>query len=236
MDGFFLVDKPPGMTSHDVVVKVRKLLASSSQRPAPKVGHAGTLDPLATGLLIVGVGTATKKLGTLLKLPKTYEAELTLGATSTTDDAEGSISKDNRRQAAGNRGLTWRDVERALRQLTGEIEQVPPVYSAVKIRGVPAYRRARRGETVSLPPRRVTVHAAELLSFAYPHASVRWTVSSGTYIRSLARDLGKALGTGGHLSALRRTAIGPLTVSAACALDMVTPKNLQPLDNLLRGC
>ncbi|MDP3685373.1 MAG: tRNA pseudouridine(55) synthase TruB [bacterium] len=237
MDGFFLIDKPPGITSHDVVAAVRHRLESQVSKLKTRVGHAGTLDPLATGLLIVGVGTATKKLGTLLKLPKTYEAGLIFGATSTTDDAEGKIqATGSREQRTGTMHPTRQDIERALQQLTGEIEQVPPAYSAVKVRGVPAYRRARRGECVALPARPVTVFEAQLLSFSYPHARIRWTVSSGTYIRSLARDLGEILGTGAYLSALRRTAIGPLAVSAARALDTVTLENLQPLDNLLRGC
>lgn len=263
MDGFFLIDKPAGITSHDVVASVRSRLQEtwnneqrtrntresgvpSSGFRVPRVGHAGTLDPLATGLLIVGVGRATKKLRNLLTLPKTYEAELTLGATSTTDDGEGRLSAVGNghpptRDGApsGNQGQmaigamtpTRTNLQRALQHFTGIIEQLPPRYSAVKVQGVPAYRRVRRGETVTLRPRLVTIHNTELLSYTYPILHIRWVVSSGTYIRSLARDLGARLGTGAYLSALRRSSIGPFSVSDADTLDTLTT---QKLPNALR--
>ena len=224
MEGFLFVDKPAGITSHDVVDQVRRLLRTYVRtRSIPKVGHAGTLDPLATGLLIIGVGGATKMLQRLLKLPKTYEAEVTLGATSTTDDAEGPLTET---PAFKFQRPKHGELERVLRRLTGEIEQVPPAYSAVKLHGVRAHRRARRGERVSLTPRRVTIKEAVLLSYEFPRTSVRWTVSSGTYIRALARDLGVQLGTGAYLSALRRTSIGPFRLSDAVPLAQLTAKKL----------
>lgn len=226
MDGFLLIDKPPGMTSHDVVATVRR------RWRVRKAGHAGTLDPLATGLLIVGVGSSTRSLRMLARLPKTYEAEITLGATSETDDAEGTIrTPDDRQQTAEP---TVSDVERALKEFVGTMEQVPPAYSAVKVRGVPAYRRARRGERVTLQPRQVTVYEADVLAYRYPLLHVCWTVSAGTYVRALARDLGQALGTGAYLSALRRTAIGHFLVTEAHALSSITPAALVPRETFLR--
>ncbi|TSC64403.1 MAG: tRNA pseudouridine55 synthase [Parcubacteria group bacterium Gr01-1014_106] len=225
MDGFFLVDKPEGMTSHDVVARIRRLLKT-------RVGHAGTLDPMATGLLLIGVGNGTKALGTLTKLPKTYEAEVTLGATSDTDDREGRIqATENRNQRTGEQP-TRGSVESALQRMTGTVQQTPPTYSAIKIRGVPAYRRMRRGESVTLSPREITVYTAELLSYAYPVARMRWVVSSGTYVRSLARDLGEKLGTGAYLSALRRTTIGSFRVEEATPLSILAVKDLHPLETL----
>ena len=228
MDGFFLIDKPAGMTSHDVVASVRRLLQQSAPPPPERrarlrVGHAGTLDPFATGLLIIGVGNTTKVLAGVAKLPKTYEAELTLGATSTTDDREGEI-----RPSSVTRVPSTADVRRALETLTGTLLQVPPAYSAVKIRGVPAYRRARRGESVALPARPVTVFEAHLLLFAYPHVRIRWAVSSGTYARALTRDLGERLGVGAYLKRLRRTAIGPWLVGHAVRLDQLSVGALRP--------
>ncbi len=223
VDGFLLIDKPAGVTSHDVVATIRRRLQTRDSRPKTRVGHAGTLDPMATGLLIVGVGPATKRLGDFLKLSKTYEAEITLGATSDTDDAEGVI----REMPNSPCPMPKRDtVTHVLHALTGTLEQVPPAYSAVKIRGIAAYRRARRGEPVTLKPRRVTVSRMELLAYRFPTLRVRWTVSAGTYIRSLARDLGQALGTGAYLSALRRTAIGPHRVADALPLATLSRETI----------
>ncbi len=233
MDGFLLIDKPAGLTSHDVVAAIRRQLATLPSHLSTRVGHAGTLDPMATGLLIVGIGTATKRLGTLTKLPKTYEAEITLGATSSTDDAEGTLH-EWRKEHGEWRIPTHARVRSVLASLTDTLEQVPPAYSAVKVRGVPAYRRARRGERVVLPPRRVTIHAARLRSYRYPRLRVRWTVSSGTYIRALARDLGVALRTGAYLSALRRTTIGAFHVRDAHRDLRLRPQALLRPDRLLR--
>lgn len=228
-DGFFLVDKPSGMTSHDVVAAVRRLLKTRDSKIITRVGHAGTLDPLATGLLIVGVGAGTKALTRVLKLPKTYEADVTLGATSSTDDREGTLSPQ-----VVLRPPSTTDLTNAVQKLTGPLQQTPPAYSAIKIRGVPAYRRVRRGESVTLAPREITVSAAELLAYTYPTAQIRWAVSSGTYIRSLARDLGEALGTGAYLSTLRRTTIGPFRVDEATVLSALSPSDLRPLSDLDR--
>jgi len=215
--GFLLIDKPRGITSHDAVDHVRRTLGIR------QVGHAGTLDPMATGLLIVGVGAATKKLGNLLGLPKTYEAEITLGATSTTDDAEGTIAKRSEGSPP-----TRDEVERALRSCIGTMEQLPPAYSAIKVRGVPAHRRMRRGESVTLRSRLITIHTADLLSYDYPVLRIRCDVSSGTYIRALARDIGEKLGCGGYLSALRRTAIGPFLLQDAVSLSALGAGHLRP--------
>lgn len=223
VDGFLFLDKPAGVTSHDVVDTIRRRLG------ARRVGHAGTLDPAATGLLILGVGRATRELRRLLALPKTYEAEVTLGATSSTDDREGTIV---RAPPSAPRVPTKNTVERALQHLTGGLEQTPPLYSAVKIRGVPAHRRARRGERIELRPRHVTVYSAELLDYHYPILRVRWKVSSGTYIRALARDLGTVLGAGAYLSALQRTAVGPFHITEALPLSETDPAALRLPENI----
>ena len=223
--GFLLVNKPRGMTSHDVVAAIRRTLAAGNRQPVSRVGHAGTLDPMATGLLIVGIGSATKALGKTTKLPKTYEAEVTLGATSTTDDAEGAIRAWGMGHGAWN-PPTHKDIKNTLEEFRGTTEQVPPAYSAVKIRGVPAYRRARRGESFVLKPRRVTIPEITLVSYEYPVLRIRCTVSSGTYIRALARDIGKRLGTGGYLSWLERTRIGMYRLEDAVPLSGVGTSSL----------
>lgn len=217
--GFLLVDKPRGITSHDAVDHIRRRFRTR------EVGHAGTLDPMATGLLILGVGAATKKLGDILGLPKTYEAEITLGAVSTTDDGEGKITESG--IVNGEYRMPSRvDVERVLESFTGTIKQVPPVYSAIKVRGVPAHRRVRRGESVTLPPRLITIHTLDLLVYTYPLLRIRCDVSSGTYVRALARDIGEKLGCGGYLSALRRMAIGPFLLQDAVSLSALGPGHL----------
>lgn len=207
-DGFLLINKPAGITSHDVVNIARKKLGIK------KIGHAGTLDPMATGLLILGVGKATKKLGTLIGLPKTYEAEITLGATSTTDDKEGEI-KDLRNKNDNLQIPTDEEIMRAIKKFTGEQEQMPPAFSALKINGKRAYKIARQGGTPELKPRKITVYELKLNSYNYPLISLTCNVSSGTYIRSLARDIGKELGTGGYLSKLCRTSIGKYKIDGA---------------------
>lgn len=214
---FLLVNKPKGMTSHDVVDAVRRA------RGVRRVGHGGTLDPLATGLLIIGVGGATKNLRDVLTLPKTYEATVTLGATSTTDDAEGVV----RRTENGGRGKrpSRERVTRILARYHGEIMQTPPAYAAIKIGGRRAYERARKGEEVRLAPRRVTIHRLELLGYDYPTLRIRAEVSAGTYIRALARDIGAALGTGGYLTELTRTRIGPYRLENSVLLRELDERN-----------
>ena len=199
--GLVVVDKPGGMTSHDVVARVRRLARTR------KVGHAGTLDPMATGVLLLGVEKATRLLGHLALAEKQYDATVRLGIATTTDDAEGDPTGG---ASAGN--LTEAEVREALRRFTGPLQQVPSTVSAVKVDGRRAYARARAGEEVRLRPRPVTVHELALLAVRAEgdvlDADVRVRCSSGTYVRALARDVGASLDVGGHLTALRRTAIG----------------------------
>lgn len=213
--GILLVDKPQGITSHDVVARTRRLAGTR------KIGHAGTLDPMATGLLLLGVNHATRLLHHLVGLDKTYLATIRLGWHTTTDDAEGeplAAASADRLDAATDAAIAA-----GMRTLTGVIEQVPSAVSAVKIAGKRAYQRVRDGETVELAARTVTVAAFELLGLrrgaAFVDVDVRVECSSGTYVRALARDLGEHLGTGGHLTALRRTRIGAFDVAEAAALE-----------------
>jgi tRNA pseudouridine55 synthase len=203
--GLVVVDKAGGMTSHDVVGKVRRLAGTR------KVGHAGTLDPMATGVLLLGVNRATRLLGHLMLTEKSYDAVIRLGVATTTDDAEGEVVSAT---AAGH--LTDEQVRSALADLVGDIEQVPSSVSAVKVDGQRAYKRVRAGETVELAARPVTVHAIDVAGISrgddVVDVAVSVRCSSGTYIRAIARDLGAALGVGGHLTALRRTAVGPFTL------------------------
>jgi tRNA pseudouridine55 synthase len=213
--GILLVDKPQGITSHDVVSRMRRLAGTR------KIGHAGTLDPMATGLLVLGVNGATRLLHYLVGLDKEYLATIRLGWDTTTDDAEGEpLDAASAEHVAA---VTETAVLEAIVPLTGEIEQVPSAVSAIKVDGKRAYQRVRDGETVELKSRLVTVSAFETLAFrpgdGHLDVDVRVECSSGTYIRALARDLGAALGTGGHLTALRRTRIGRFGVDEAGELD-----------------
>ncbi|HJP67245.1 MAG TPA: tRNA pseudouridine(55) synthase TruB [Actinomycetota bacterium] len=214
--GVLLIDKPSGITSHDVVYRVRRALG------VKKVGHAGTLDPLATGLLVLGVGRATRLLRFLGDMPKTYEGSGVLGVETNTLDAEGEVTRE------GPVDVTEPQLKEALDAFVGEIEQVPPAYSAVKIGGERLYKSARKGEDVEAPPRRVTVHRFDLVAFEPPRLDFVVQCSSGTYVRSLVADVGTALGTGAHLAALRRTVIGPFRVQDATSPDHPGP--LLPLD------
>lgn len=203
-----LVDKPEGLTSFDVVARVRTAAG------VRKVGHAGTLDPMATGLLIVLVARpATRLQAAFMALPKTYEGVMRLGERTPSHDTETEVV-----ERADVSGLTREDLAAARDPLTGTIEQVPPMYSAVKVEGERLYKKARRGEAVERPPRQVHVDAFELLDWTPPTLEFRVSCSKGTYVRSLARDLGEALGVGAHLTALRRTHIGPYTAAAAWPL------------------
>lgn len=209
--GLVVVDKAGGMTSHDVVSRVRRLAGTR------KVGHAGTLDPMATGVLVLGVDRATRLLGHLMLTEKRYDATIRLGASTTTDDAEGEVVSNA--DASALAAVTGDDVRAALASYVGEIEQVPTAVSAIKVDGKRAYQRVRDGEDVELPARRVTIH--ELDVHEVDGADVRISVrcSSGTYIRAIARDLGRDLGVGGHLTALRRTAVGAFDLARARTLD-----------------
>jgi tRNA pseudouridine55 synthase len=218
-DGLLVVDKPAGWTSHDVVGKVRRLAGTR------KVGHAGTLDPMATGVLVLGIGRATRLLGHLSLTDKTYDATIRLGVTTVTDDAEGEVVEVRDASAVG-------DIASYLVPLTGEIDQVPSAVSAVKVDGVRSYARVRAGESVELTARRVTVSELTLLERRGDELDVRVTCSSGTYVRALARDLGEALGVGAHLTALRRTRVGPFDLAQARTLEQLAEAfSVVPLDD-----
>lgn len=220
--GLLLVDKPAGISSHGAVAQVRRAL---SER---KVGHSGTLDPMATGLLVLGVGRATKLLTYLVGEDKTYTATIALGAATDTDDALGEVTA-----TADASALSLARVEEALAGLRGTIQQVPSTYSAIKIDGQRAYARARAGADVQLPERAVTVHRLDVVAFRQGQlASLDVVVecSAGTYVRALARDLGAALGVGGHLTALRRTRVGTFEVSDAVAPDAVSAADVRALE------
>lgn len=217
--GILLVDKPQGMTSHDVVSKTRRLAGTR------KVGHAGTLDPMATGLLLLGINSSTRLLTYLVGLDKEYTATIRLGASTVTDDAEGDIL--GYAPDAQIARIAEEDILAGIAQLTGDIQQVPSSVSAIKVDGKRSYARVREGEQVELAARPVTIAAFELLDMraeavdghSVIDLDVRVECSSGTYIRALARDLGFSLGVGGHLTALRRTRVGPFEVTAATQLD-----------------
>ena len=206
--GILLVDKPQGLTSHDVVARTRKAAGTR------KVGHAGTLDPMATGLLVVGINSSTRLLTYLVGLDKEYFATIRLGATTDSDDADGTVLST---RPTG--GVTDELIEAGIAKLRGPISQVPSTVSAIKVDGKRAYALAREGEEVVLKPRPVTIGAFEVLSRDGDDLRVRVECSSGTYIRALARDLGADLGVGGHLTALRRTRIGPFTIDRAHVLE-----------------
>jgi tRNA pseudouridine55 synthase len=208
MDGILLVDKPEGWTSHDVVAKVRGTVKAETGNKI-KVGHTGTLDPMATGLLILVLGSYTKQAGEFSKLDKVYEAQITLGATSSTGDREGGITKVSDKQPSKTA------LEAALGTFEGEILQRPHKFSAVKINGQRAYKAARAGKTVEIEPRKVKIYEITDVNYEYPLLKFTTKVSSGTYIRSLAEDIGTALGTGAYLSALRRTKVGKFDIKNA---------------------
>jgi tRNA pseudouridine55 synthase len=216
MQGLLLIDKPVGWTSFDVVNYVRKMVAAhEGKKPKNcKVGHTGTLDPLATGLLVLVVGKEyTRRAGEFSKLDKTYEATMELGKTSTTGDAEGE------KTVVSHTAPTEKAVLEALKRLQGHIMQVPPAFSAMKIDGKRAYKLAREGKEVALEARPVTIYKNTLTGYEYPYVHFTSEVGSGTYVRSLVEDLGKLLGTGAYLTALRRTRVGRFSVADAAAPD-----------------
>ena len=218
--GVLVVDKPAGVTSHQVVGRVRRLMGTR------KVGHAGTLDPMASGVLVVGVNRATRLLGHLSLHDKDYTATMRLGVGTVTDDAEGDVTVTTDASAIDDRAI-----HAAMARQTGEIQQVPAAVSAIKVNGRRAYAKVRAGEEVVLRPRAVTVSRFEAIAIRRHgqviDVDVEVTCSSGTYVRALARDVGADLGVGGHLTALRRTRVGPFDLTAACvdifAQDAVTP-------------
>ena len=218
VNGILFVDKPKGWTSHDIVAKVRSVLKNATGQKV-KVGHTGTLDPMATGLLILVIGSYTKRAGEFSKMDKVYQTEITLGATSTTGDEEGELMKVSDEQPSKTA------VEAVLGRFKGEILQTPHKYSAVKIDGQRAYKAARAGKTVEIEPRKVTIYEITDVKYDYPKLSFTCKVSSGTYIRSLAEDIGEALGTGAYLSSLRRPEVGDYKVGQALAIDKLDPQN-----------
>lgn len=226
--GLVVVDKPAGMTSHDVVARLRRIFSTR------RVGHAGTLDPMATGVLVVGIERGTKFLAHLVATTKSYDATIRLGAATTTDDAEGEVLSE-----VGAASISNDDVLAGMAALTGDIMQRPASVSAIKIDGKRAHERVRAGEDIEIPARPVTVSRFEALAYRRPdhYLDIDVTVdcSSGTYIRSLARDLGESLGVGGHLTALRRTAVGPFLLADALTLDELeaTPRLSLSLDEAL---
>lgn len=234
-DGMILIDKPKGWSSFDVVAKVRSVLRTSNQlslnssqreqntdnrilnNPSPKVkvGHTGTLDPMATGLMIIVVGSYCKRASEFSKLDKVYEVTMRLGQTSTTGDEEGE------KTAVSDERPVKSEVQAVLEQFRGEIMQTPPIYSAIKVNGQRAYKLAREGKEVKLEPREVTVYSLQITDYKYPFVKFTTKVSSGTYIRSLAEDIGKKLGTGAYMSDLRRTQVGEFSIKESIAISQV---------------
>ncbi len=235
MDGYLLVDKPTGLTSHDVVARVRHILRQSSSQQSTvnsqqqvtndlrlatrgskiRVGHTGTLDPLASGLMILVIGSYTKRAQEFSKMDKTYEVELTLGAVSATGDAEGPIVPFDSAQGKPSPA----EVEEVLKSFVGEGLQTPHAHSAVKVGGQRAYKLARQGKQFKIEPRQVTIYSISNVEYKYPKLSFVTEVSSGTYIRSLAEDVGQKLGTGAYVSALRRAKVGKFSIGSAMKLD-----------------
>ncbi|WP_027346032.1 tRNA pseudouridine(55) synthase TruB [Hamadaea tsunoensis] len=211
-DGLIVVDKAPGMTSHDVVARCRRIARTR------KVGHGGTLDPMATGVLVIGVGRATRLLTYVVGTGKAYRATVRLGQTTVTDDAEGEIVA-----TMSAAGITDDSVHAGLNRMVGEIDQVPSAVSAIKVNGVRAYKMVRDGEQVELAARRITISRIDVADLRrvddFVDVDVEVACSSGTYIRAIARDLGAGLGVGGHLTALRRTAVGGFTLAEAYTLE-----------------
>ena len=221
IEGVLNVNKPAGLSSARVVARVKRLLPRGT-----KIGHAGTLDPFATGVLLLLVGRATKLCERLMDQPKQYEATVKLGGTTPTDDPESPETP-----TPGARPVSREQVEAALKQFVGPIRQRPPAFSALKVGGRRAYDLARKGHDVALQPRTVQVYAIELLEYAWPLVRLRIDCGRGTYIRAIARDLGEALGVGGHLTALVRTRVGEYSVVDASELHEL---EMQPIASLVR--
>jgi tRNA pseudouridine55 synthase len=224
--GLLLIDKPVGPTSMDVCRRVRRGLVDAGAPKRIKVGHGGTLDPMASGLVVVLVGKATKQCEQVMAGTKRYLAEIDLAHRSPTDDLEGELEP-----VPVDRPPTREQVEPACRSFVGATDQIPPIFSALKQRGMPVYRAARRGEAVQMQPRRVQIHSIDIIEYEYPRLVLDVSCGKGTYIRSLARDIGAALGTGGMLRALRRTAVGGFTLEQAVSFDDV-PGRLTQADLL----
>ncbi len=210
-DGILLIDKPAQMTSFGVVARIRRVFTMRAGKKV-KVGHTGTLDPFATGLMILVIGKECKNAGMYSKLDKVYEATMTLGHTSSTGDPEGELTAVSDVQPTPER------IDEVLHQFVGEIQQIPPAFSAIKINGKRAYKLAREGEVFEIPARTITIYSLELIEYTYPEVKICVHVSSGTYIRTLAEDIGNVLGTGAYCRELRRTTISEWTVDQAQTL------------------
>jgi tRNA pseudouridine55 synthase len=222
IEGVLLVDKPTGMTSHDVVYRLRRKLQIQ------RIGHAGTLDPMATGLLIMLVGKATKISQYLISLDKVYEGEVTLGVTTNSQDAEGEVMETRPVPP-----LTEDELRAAMKTFLGDQYQQPPMFSAVKIGGVPLYKMARKGEEVEREPRFIRVASFDLLSFNLPKLTFRLACTKGTYVRTIAHDLGGKLGCGAHLSALRRTGSGKFDIGQCTPLAEIEALSLPEIEQRL---
>lgn len=218
MFGFLTVNKPPGISSYDVIRLIKRRIGKTH-----KIGHAGTLDPFAEGVLVVCLGQATRLVRFLAERPKQYRAQITLGATSTTDDPEGEISV-----SGGVAAPSEEAVRQVMGRFVGTIQQTPPAHSAVRIAGRRAYKLARAGQEFEITPRPVEIFAIELERYDYPRLQISVTCGGGTYIRALARDIGQALGVGGYCSGLVRTAVGPFRIE-----DARRPEELSLPENLV---
>ncbi|HWZ95913.1 MAG TPA: tRNA pseudouridine(55) synthase TruB [Opitutaceae bacterium] len=222
LEGVLLVDKPGGFTSHDVVARLRRKLAMK------RIGHAGTLDPMATGLLIMLIGKATRISQYLISLDKEYEGTVTLGAVTDSQDADGQIMETRPVPP-----LSEAEVLAMMKTFLGDQYQMPPMFSAIKIDGVPLYKKARQGEDVVREPRFIRVSSIELTRFSLPQFSFRLRCSKGTYVRTIAHDLGQKLGCGGHLSALRRTATDRFRVEDSLTLDQIEALPVREIEKRL---
>jgi len=222
IEGVLLVDKPSGMTSHDVVYRLRRKLQIQ------RIGHAGTLDPMATGLLIMLIGKATRISQYLISVDKIYEGEITLGSTTNSQDAEGEVMESRPVPP-----LTEQELRDSMKTFLGDQYQTPPMFSAIKVGGVPLYKMARQGEEIAREPRFIRVAAFELLSLNLPKLTFRLDCTKGTYVRTVAHDLGTKLGCGAHLSALRRTGSGKFTIAQCTSLDAIQEMSLAEIEKRL---
>lgn len=220
MDGYLLVDKPAGISSFGVVARVRRVLTEAAGHKI-KIGHTGTLDPSASGLMLLVVGKYTKRAGEFSKLDKTYEVEATLGATSSTGDIEGEITQ------ISTQAPSEEQVKEILNKFIGESAQTPPIYSAIKVDGQRAYKLARAGKEVKIGPRLITIYSIDDIEYKYPKLSFSTSVSSGTYIRSLVGDIGQELGVGAYMSALKRTKVGDYLLADAIKLEPLSAEIIQ---------
>ena len=222
MEGVLLVDKPSGLTSHDVVYHLRRKLQMK------KIGHAGTLDPMATGLLVMLIGKATRISQYLISVDKVYEGEVTLGVVTDSQDAQGEVMETRPVPP-----LTETEVRDAMKGFLGDQYQMPPMHSAIKIDGVPLYKLARKGEEIEREPRFIRIASFELNSFALPTFTFTLHCTKGTYVRTIAHDLGKKLGCGAHLSGLRRTGSGKFNISQCLPLDQIEALSLPEIEKRL---